>query len=266
MRRQDPDHEQREILYGVHPVLEALDNRKRSVDRILVASDIGGGKLGRLLRTAREAGVPISHLPRAVLSKKAGAKAVHQGVIAFVAVLPYADADEVCAAAARSPAGLLVALHDVEDPRNLGAVVRTAAAAGASGVLVDGSAGLTPTVAKASAGALERVALAREPRLGPRLDRLRSAGFRSVALDTGGTASWDAVDLTGRIVVVVGGEGKGLSRRILESSDHRVRVPMAAGVDSLNVSVAAGVLLFEAVRQRRAASRGVAAETPVPRS
>jgi 23S rRNA (guanosine2251-2'-O)-methyltransferase len=253
VRRPEPE-EQREILYGVHPVLEALEMRKRSVDRILVASDMGGGRLGRLLRTAREAGVPISHLPRAVLSKKAGAKAVHQGVIAFVAVLPYADPDEVCAAAASRPDGLLVALHEVEDPRNLGAVVRTAAGAGASGVLVDGSAGLTATVAKASAGALERIAVAREPKLGPRLDRLRSGGFRCVALDPAGPQGWDSVDLTGRLVVALGGEGKGLSRRILDSADHRVRIPMAAGVESLNVSVAAGVLLFEAARQRRARS------------
>jgi 23S rRNA (guanosine2251-2'-O)-methyltransferase len=268
MSRDDPEGERREMLYGVHPVLEALEMRRRTVDRILVVSDARGPRLGQVLRTARKAGVPISHVPRAVLSKKAGMRAVHQGVVALVAVMPYADAEELCSAAASDPHAVLVAVNQVEDPRNLGAIVRTAAAAGARGVLVggEGAAGLTATVAKTSAGALERIGVARETRLGPRLERLRELGFRSVALDPGAGTRWDSVDLTGPLVLVAGGEARGLPRPILDAVTLRVSIPMASGVESLNVSVAVGVLLFEAARQRRMGPGRSKDEFSVPRS
>ncbi len=247
-----------EVLYGLHPVLEALESGRRSVDRILVAREGGGAGLGRLLRLAREAGVPISHLPRAALAMKVGARAVHQGVAAIVSAVPYADPDEVCGWAAAREDGLLVLLDGVEDPHNLGAVVRTAAAAGAVGVLVggEGTVGLTPAVAKVSAGAVERIPVAREPKPGRRLTWLKAKGFRVLALDPGGPEPWDAVDLAGRIALVVGAEGKGLRRGLLEAADLRVSIPLGGGVESLNLSVAVAVLLFEAARQRRRRAAG----------
>jgi 23S rRNA (guanosine2251-2'-O)-methyltransferase len=242
-----------ELLFGVHPVLEALEGTVRSVDRILVAKG-RTAKLGRLLRKARETGVPVSYLPLEVLRRKTGMTASHQGVAALVSAVPYADPEELMARAVREPDSLLVALDRVEDPRNLGAVVRTVAAAGAGGVLLgsEGAVGLTATVAKTSAGALERVRVARVSRLAATLKRIRGEGVRVVGLDPRGSASWDGVDLTGRIIIVAGGEARGPRRGVLEACDQRVRVPLASGVDSLNVSVAVGVVLFEAVRQRRA--------------
>jgi len=248
------------MLFGIHPVLEALESGRRTIERILVSREGTAAGLGRLLRRAREDGVPISHLSRDALRGKAGRDALHQGVAAIVSALPYADADAMCLAAAEDPDAVLVALDGIEDPRNLGAVVRTAAAAGASGVIVssDRSVGLTATVAKTSAGALERIGVAREPRLGRRLRALGEGGFRVLALDAGGESAWDRLDLRGRNVIVAGSEGRGLRKDLADLADHRVRIPLQSGVESLNVSVAVALLLYEVVRQRR---RGARAET-----
>jgi 23S rRNA (guanosine2251-2'-O)-methyltransferase len=249
-----PSKEGREILFGVHPVMEALESGVRNVDRILVAKG-RTAKLGRLLRLAREKGVPVSHLPQAVLRRETGMSASHQGVAARVSAVPYAEPEELLAGAVGTPGSLLVALDRVEDPRNLGAAVRTVAAAGAMGVLLgtDGAVGLTSAVAKTSAGALERVSVARVPRLAASLRKVREDGVRVVGLDPRSATPWDREDLTGRIIIVAGGEARGPRRSVLEVCDRRVRIPLASGVDSLNVSVAVGVVLFEAVRQRRAA-------------
>ncbi len=173
--------------------------------------------------------------------------------MALVSAVPYADPDEVCRAAAARPDGLILVLDGVEDPRNLGACVRSAAGAGASGVLLglEGTVGLTPAAAKSSAGALERLPVAREPRLRERLRALRAAGFRVLGLDARGERTWDSLDLSGRNVLVAGGEARGLRKSIAEVCEHRVSVPLEPGVESLNVSVAVAVVLFEAVRQRR---------------
>jgi 23S rRNA (guanosine2251-2'-O)-methyltransferase len=250
-----------EVLYGVHPVLEALTARVRSVERLFVAREGTGGPVGRLLREARRAGIPVSHVPRQVLGRRLGRAALHQGIAALVAPVPYADPEALCAAATARPQGTLLLLDRVTDPRNLGAILRTAAAAGADGALLgEGSVGLTAAAVKTSAGVAARLPVAREPRPGARLTALAGAGFRSVALDPRGASPWDGVDLTGRLVLVVGGEGPGLRPGLATRAAHRVAIPLAAGVESLNVSVAVGVLLFEAVRQRRAAG------VPVPTS
>ena len=256
MRRPPGDGDGREVLYGVHPVLEALESGKRRVERVLVAREGGGAGLGRLLRRARETGVPVTHVPRGLLARKAGRGAVHQGVLAVVSAVAYADPEEICRRAA-AQGGVLVVLERVSDPRNLGAVLRTAAAAGAAGVLLGGgeSVGLTPVVAKASAGAVERIPVAREVHIGRRIRALKEAGFRVVALDPAGDVPWDGADLTGRLVVVAGGEGPGLRPILRQAADTRVSIPLEAGIESMNVSVAVGVVLFEAVRQRRLASR-----------
>jgi 23S rRNA (guanosine2251-2'-O)-methyltransferase len=234
-------------------VLDAIEAGKRTIDRLLVAREGGGHNLGRLLRAARQAGIPVTHLPKEVLAKKAGPRAVHQGVAALVSPVAYATPDDLCAAAGSAREGLLVVLDGIEDPRNLGAVLRTAAAAGAHGVLLgtEDTVGITPAVAKTAAGALDRIPVAREPKLGRRLDALKAKGFRVVALDVRGGDAWDAVSYRGPVVLLAGGEGRGLRRGLLEAADARVALPLAAGVESLNVSVAVGVVLYEVVRQRK---------------
>jgi 23S rRNA (guanosine2251-2'-O)-methyltransferase len=244
---------QAEILYGVRPVQELLDRRAGSVERIFVARERGGG-LGRILRAAREAGIPVTHLSKEVLAKKTRSGAAHQGIAAQVAPIPYGDVDSICRDAASKPDGLLVLVDRVVDAGNLGAVLRTAAAAGAEGAILgaEGTAGLSPAVAKASAGAVERIPVARESKPARRLRRLREAGFMALALDPRGDCSWDRACLEGRVVVVIGGEARGPRPTVLRECDIRVAIPLARGVESLNVAVASGVLLFELVRQRRA--------------
>jgi 23S rRNA (guanosine2251-2'-O)-methyltransferase len=253
-----------EIVFGVRPVQELLGRRAGVVERIFVARGRGGG-LGRILREAREAGIPVTHLSKELLAKKAGPGATHQGVAAQVAPIAYTDADSLCAEAASRPDGLLVLVDRVVDPGNLGAVLRTAAAAGATGVLLgsEGTAGLSPAVAKASAGAVERIRVARESKPARRLEQLREAGFTTLALEPRGGHSWDRVPLVGRVVLVVGGEARGPRPAVSRACDIHVAIPLAGGIDSLNVAVAAGVLLFELVRQRRAAKGGL--ETSEPR-
>ena len=252
----EDDLEAGEFVYGVHPVLEALTTRLRSVERLFVAREGTTGSVGRLLRQARQAGVPVSHVPRQVLARRLGRQAVHQGIAAAVAPLPYADPDVLCAQAAGSSTGTVLLLDRVTDPRNLGAILRTAAAAGAHGALLgEGSVGLTAAAIKTSAGVAGRLPVAREPRPGPRLVSLAEAGFRCVALDPRGESQWDRVDLTGRLALVVGGEGPGLRQGLATRAEHRIAIPLSAGVESLNVSVSVGVVLFEAVRQRRAIER-----------
>lgn len=240
------------VVYGVHPVTELLASRGRDVERVFVVRG-RHARLGRLLRLAREQGVPVSHVARDVLARKLGRGTVHQGVAARVASWSYASPDDLCNAAADDPEALLVFVDRVTDPRNLGAILRTAAGAGVRGVLLasEETAGLTPVVLKTSAGAVERVPVAREPKPGSRLEALRKRGFEVVALDPGGEPVWEAPPLAGRLIIVAGGEEAGPSRAVLRACDRRLAVPLAEGIESLNVAVALGVLLFEAVRQRR---------------
>jgi len=244
--------ERREVLYGMHPILEAIEGRRRTIERILVAREGFPPGVGRILRQARDAGIPISHLPREVLAKQAGRGATHQGIAAFVSAVAYADADALTRAALDRQ-GILVALDGVTDPGNLGAILRTVAGAGAVGVLVgaERTVGLTPAVAKTSAGLLEKVPVARVARLPRHLTALREKGFRVLALDSSGPAVWSGAAWEGPLVLLAGGEGAGLKPGLLETADQVVAIPLAAGVESLNVSVAVGIALFEAVRQRR---------------
>ena len=247
------DDERPEVLFGIHPVLDAIEAGRRTIDRVLVAREAGGHNLGRILRAARSAGIPVTHLPKSVLARRAGPRAVHQGVAALVAPVPYADAAALVSRAASSGSGLLVVLDGIEDPRNLGAIIRTAAAAGCDGVLLgtEETVGITPGVAKTAAGALERIPIARDPKLPQRLRSLRSLGFRVVALDHRGELAWHEASFRGPTVLLAGGEGRGLRRVLLAETDARVALALAPGVESLNVSVAVGAVLYEALRQRR---------------
>lgn len=244
-------------LYGLSPVLEALRAGARPVERITVAEGAHESRLRELLELARAQNVLVRRAPRAELQRMAGG-ANHQGVIAQVGAARYADADELLARlAARvgtdSPPLALV-LDGVEDPRNLGAILRTAVCAGADGVFVPErrAAGLTETVAKAAAGALEYLPVARAANLARLQEGLKERGVWCVGTAADAASDYTEWDWTSPCAVFLGGEGEGLRRLLRERCDALVRIPLRGPIESLNVSVAAGVILYEAVRQRTA--------------
>jgi len=238
------------LICGINPVLEALSAGTRHFDRLLIVKGLRSRRLSEAMRRATQLGVALRFETREALDRMAGGVA-HQGVIAVVSEKPVLSLESLVAAA-REPA-LLVVLDGVEDPRNLGAILRTAEVAGADGVLLPErhSAGLSETVARASAGAVEHVKVARVGNLVQALEALKARGIWVVGYDAAGTERWDAVDLTKPVALVLGGEGRGIRRLVREHCDHLVSIPQFGHIGSLNVSVAAGVALYEAVRQRR---------------
>ncbi|HUL80359.1 MAG TPA: 23S rRNA (guanosine(2251)-2'-O)-methyltransferase RlmB [Vicinamibacteria bacterium] len=238
------------LICGINPVLEALAAGTRHFDRLLVVKGLRSRRLSEAIRRATRLGIPLRFEMRETLDRMS-AGVPHQGVIAVVSEKPVLSLESLLDAA-HQPA-LVVVLDGVEDPRNLGAVLRTAEAAGADGVLLPErhSAGLSETVARASAGALEHVRVARVGNLVQALEALKARGIWVVGFDAAGQERWDAVDLERPVALVLGGEGRGIRRLVREHCDHLVSIPQFGHVGSLNVSVAAGIALYEAVRQRR---------------
>ncbi|GMA50482.1 23S rRNA (guanosine(2251)-2'-O)-methyltransferase RlmB [Alicyclobacillus contaminans] len=236
------------LVHGRHPVLEAL-KAGRPINKILVSDASEGGSLLEILGKARAAGVVVQTVPKAHLQKVAGEN--HQGVVAFVAPRDYVELDDLVARdTGQQP--LILLLDEVSDPYNFGAILRTAEAVGAQGVVIPKrrAVPLTETVAKAAAGAVEYVPVARVSNLVQAIERLQSAGYWVVGADVAGESLYTDVDYRGAIAVVIGAEGKGLSRLVKERCDYLVKLPMHGKLQSLNASVAAGVLLYEVVRQR----------------
>jgi 23S rRNA (guanosine2251-2'-O)-methyltransferase len=240
-----------QTVYGVHPVMELLERNPEEVARIWIARE-DDRKLGRLLRTARHAGVPVSRVPRSTLGRRLPRGVNHQGVAALTAAMRYRSVAEICSAA-EAGSQLIVVIDGVQDPGNLGAILRTAAAAGVDGIVLsaEGTAGLTAAALRASAGTASALAVAREAKPARFIKEMTKKGYRSVALDPRAADHWDAVPLDGPLILVAGGEAQGLRPSVLRACNQRVAIPLAAGVDSLNVAVATGVLLFEALRRRR---------------
>jgi 23S rRNA (guanosine2251-2'-O)-methyltransferase len=228
------------ILAGVHPVREALRAR-RALDKILVAKGAAGPRIQEIVELARSYAVPIRFETRETLDRAAKG-AAHQGVVGFGAAHAYVNIDDVVDASR-----LLVLLDGVEDPHNFGAIVRTAHAAGANAVVVPErrAAPLTETVDRAAAGALEHLPIARVVNLAQTLEKLKQRGFWIYGLDERGPELYDRITYNVPTALVLGGEGKGLHQNIQKHCDVLVRIPMAGAVSSLNVSVAAGVVLFE---------------------
>lgn len=242
------------ILCGVRAVSEALRADPRNINLVHVSDASPRGALAEVIQLAQAAKLTVE--PTDALALDALAKGVkHQGVIAVCGGdYPYLDLDALLQhARARSDAPLLVALDEVTDPHNFGAIVRSAVALGAHGVITlkDRAAPVTATVVRASAGATEHAAIARVTNLSRALERLRDEGFTAVGLAGEATTSLRDLDLGGALVLVVGSEGSGLRRLVRERCDHLARIDLAGPVTSLNASVAAGVALYEAVRQRR---------------
>lgn len=233
------------VLIGVHPVVEAL-RAKRPLERILVARGAGGHRLQEVIDLARETRTPVRFEDRGALDRLAGVKS-HQGVIALGAEKKYAELEDVA-----STAELLVVLDGIEDPHNLGAIIRTAHAAGAGAVIIAErrAAGLTETVAKSAAGALEYIPVVRAVNISQVLRSLKDDGYFVYGLDENGEQPFDTVEWSARTAIVMGGEGKGLHDLVKRNCDALVRIPMAGKIASLNVSVATGIVLF-AWRSRR---------------
>ncbi len=229
------------IIHGVRPVIEALRSRKREVFEVLDAA-----KISEVAKVADVAGVPVKKVPRTRIEELARG-AAHQGVAARVGPYPYSDLGEILAA----PDPLILVLDSVTDPRNLGAVLRAAEGAGASGVVIpkDRVVDVTAAAVKASAGASEHVPVARETNLRRAIDRMKEAGVWVYAAEVGGT-TYTELDLSGSVALVLGSEGRGVRRLVREGCDGAVSIPMVGAVESLNVSVAAAILLYEARRQR----------------
>ena len=238
-----------QLICGINPVLEALNGRTRHFDRLLVVKGLRNRRVSETMARAGQMGIPLRFEARETLDRMAGGLP-HQGVIAVVSAKPVISL-ETLLGEARDPA-LVVILDGVEDPRNLGAILRTAEAAGADGVVLPErhSAGLSETVARASAGALEHVRVARVGNVAQAITELKARGIWVVGFDAEGTERWESVDYKRPTAIVLGGEGRGIRRLVRERCDHLVSVPLFGHVASLNVSVVAGVALYEAVRQR----------------
>ena len=238
------------FIAGVHPIREAL-RAARPLDKILIAKGASGPRIQEIVDLSRAASVPVRFETREALDR-ATKGASHQGVVAFGSAHSYVELDSIL-----SDAKLVIVLDGVEDPHNLGAIVRTAHAAGAQAVVVAErrSAPLSETVDKAAAGALEYLPVARVVNVSRALERLKESGFWIYGLDERGTELYDETAFTVPTAIVLGGEGKGLHQNVQKHCDVLVRIPMAGAVSSLNVSVAAGVVLFE-LRRRQASALG----------
>jgi 23S rRNA (guanosine2251-2'-O)-methyltransferase len=234
-------------IYGINPVLEAL--RAGRVVEIRVA-DRGSGRIAEVLRAAERGGIAVRRVAAADLDRAARG-GVHQGVVAELREAEAFDVADLVVAGGAAP--LIVVLDGIEDPHNLGAIIRTVDAAGAHGVIrqTRHAAKLDGAAAKASAGALSHVKIAQVVNVARALEELKDAGIWTVGLAENAGKRYDEVDLTLPTALVVGAEGTGLRRLVRERCDWLVTIPMHGQVESLNVSVATGVALYEAVRQRR---------------
>jgi len=235
------------IVYGINPVLEALRAGRAREIRV---GERGGDRMRDVLALAAQQRVAVRHVSVDVLTRQARG-GVHQGVVADVDEAAVHSVEELVKSAAGAP--LLVVLDGIEDPHNLGAILRTCDAAGVDGVVIQSrrSAALGGIAAKASAGAVSHVKIAEVVNIARAVEELKDAGVWTVGLAGEAATSYDAIDFTGPSAIVLGAEGTGLRRLVRERCDFLASIPMLGHVGSLNVSVAAGVTLFEAIRQRR---------------
>ena len=260
-----------EVLYGLHPVEEAVRSTARRLERVMLARDRKDARLEQLAGLCRQGGIRVSLEPREALTRAARTDA-HQGAVAVLRERSFLSIEDLLADLARSRASnssldqrhhFYLALDGVEDPHNLGALLRTADGAGVDGVILPErrTAPVSATVAKTSAGASEHVRIARVTNLVRALEQMKQANVWVVGLDERGKPDYSDFDFRTDCVLVLGREGAGLHDLVKKTCDHLLRIPMAGQVSSLNVSVAGAVVMYEAMRQRRVtteASGGVA--------
>src|SRR6266581_5652423 len=239
------------VIFGINAVAEALKAHGRAFEWVGVAKERNDLRLQKLIQECRKNSITVRFLPRVELDRMAGSGS-HQGVVAVTTSKQYSDLDDVIAAK-RGQYSLIVLLDGVEDPHNLGAILRTADAAGADGVVIPErrAVGVTGTVAKVSAGASEHLPIAKVTNIARTLEELKSTNLWIVGLDERGTQAYDSVDYKMDCAIALGAEDKGLHDLVRKRCDFIVSIPMLGKVPSLNVSVAAGIVLYEVVRQRK---------------
>ncbi|MHB1628255.1 MAG: 23S rRNA (guanosine(2251)-2'-O)-methyltransferase RlmB [Bacilli bacterium] len=247
---QEQNSREQEFVAGRRAVLEALKGG-RSLNKILLQDGSAGGSLNEIVAVAREVGVVIQYVPKIKLDEISPERG-HQGIIAYTSAKPYVEIDDLILRARDRQPGLFVLLDGLEDPHNLGSVLRSVDGAGGQGVIIPKrrAVPLTGTVAKASAGALEHVEVARVANVSQALQKLKDAGYWVIGTATDAPQPYWAADYTVPAVLVIGGEGSGMNRLTKERCDMLVSLPMNGRLNSLNAGVAAGILLYEAVRQR----------------
>lgn len=240
-----------EFVYGINPVMEALRGKRRAFELFIVAHE-KERRVEKIVTLAAERGVPVRRRERDDLVRLCGTQH-HQGVALRMEAFAYTDLDEIVTIWRKSSEpGLLLVLDSIQDPHNLGALVRSAACAGAHGVVIprDRAAGVTATVEKASAGAVETIPVAQVTNLVQALQRLKDEGFWIYGTSDEASDSIYSQRMTGNIAIVIGSEGEGVRPLVRKSCDAMVSIPLKGGVNSLNASVAGGIVLFEIVRQR----------------
>lgn len=238
-------------IFGTNPVFEAL-NSGREIDKIFILEGARHSRLGEIISLAKKRGIHYTLVNRKKLDELSNG-GNHQGVLAFAAVHSYAEVEDILAAAkAKGEPPLILIAEGLKDPHNLGSIIRCANAAGAHGVIIpkNRSVGLNSTVAKVSAGAVEYTPVARVTNIGAVIDKLKDAGLWIAGTALEGSTIYTKADLTGALAIVIGSEGEGLSRLTRDKCDFLVKIPMLGQAESLNASVAAGILLYESVRQR----------------
>ena len=239
------------MLEGRNPVIEAIKSG-RTIEKILIAKGSQEGSIRQLIAMAREKGLVIVEVDREKLDYMSETKS-HQGVIAITSPYKYVEVDDILNyAKEKGEKPFVIILDEIYDPHNLGAIIRTAEATGAHGIIIPKrrAVGLTPTVAKASAGAIEYVKVAKVTNISQTINKLKENGLWIVGADMDGDKSYFESDFTDAIALVIGSEGEGISRLVKDRCDYLVNMPMKGKVSSLNASVAGAVLMYEVVRQR----------------
>lgn len=239
-----------EILYGINPVREALRGNRRAFE-LFVQTSGSDQRIAKLAALAEEKGVPVRRRERPDLERLAG-NSHHQGVVLRVAPFAYTDLHDFLAGRAGDEPLFLLMLDGIQDPHNLGALIRSAACAGAQAVIIpkDRACGITSVVEKASAGAVETLPVIQVTNLAQALEQLKQAGCWSYGLAGEGGSTIYQTDLRGNLVLVIGNEGEGMRPLVRKQCDGLLAIPQYGGVSSLNASVAGGIVLFEAARQR----------------
>ena len=246
-----------ELIYGRNPVIEALEAGKTVIDKILIQDGLRHSQIGYIQNLAKKGGVQYRFVDKRKLDQICEGEN-HQGVVAYAAAHDYVDVEDILAIAReKNESPFIVICEGITDPHNLGSIIRTANGAGAHGVIIpkNRSVALNGTVAKVSAGAIEYTPVARVTNIAQTIEKLKKEGLWVVGTDLTGTQKHSECDLNGAIAIVIGSEGEGMTRLTRESCDFLVKIPMIGEIQSLNASVAAGVLLYEALRQREQGGR-----------
>lgn len=241
-----------QLIYGINPVLEALESGDGGIRKIIIAEGRSGEGLQRLLNLARKKGIEVEFRERSYLDRLTG-RAAHQGVACFTPEFSYTGVDEIIA---HRPApfrdNLILILDSITDPQNLGTLIRTSHCFGVNGLIIpeNRAASVSPAVVKASAGAARHTLIARVVNIANTIDALKERGFWIYGAEAGAGAAVGKVDYRGHVALVVGSEGKGIRPLVKKKCDFLVSIPMAGRISSLNVGVAAGIILFDVFTKR----------------